>query len=269
MDNRSIGVFDSGLGGLTAVKQISKELPNENIVYFGDTGRVPYGTRSKETIIKYSKSDVNFLLSRDVKVIVVACGTASSVALPVIKDEYDLPIIGVVDAAANAAVDATVNKKIGIIGTSGTIKSCAYEKVIKNLMPDAVTYQKACPLFVPLVENGHFETQVARLVTEEYLQDIKAEGVDTLILGCTHYPLLKKVIGEYMGENVTLIDAGAEVAKSVKKMFAENEMMIAGCQKGETDFFVSDDIDSFESLGGLFLEKKIDGRVEKIDIERY
>lgn len=269
MDNRSIGVFDSGLGGLTAVKQIMKELPNESIVYFGDTGRVPYGTRSKETIIKYSRSDVNFLLSKDVKVIVVACGTASSVALPVIKDEYDLPIIGVVDAAANAAVSATKNKKIGIIGTPGTIKSGSYEKVIKSLMPDSVVYRRACPLFVPLVENGHFETQVARLVTEEYLEEIKAQGVDTLILGCTHYPLLKKVIGEYMGEDVALIDAGAEVAKALKEVFARHDMMTARCEKGETDFFVSDSIDSFESLGGLFLEEKIDGRVEKIDIERY
>lgn len=269
MDNRSIGVFDSGLGGLTAVKQILKELPNESIVYFGDTGRVPYGTRSEETIIKYSKSDINFLISKDVKVIVVACGTASSVALPVIKEEYDLPIIGVVDAAANAAVSATKNKKIGIIGTPGTIKSGSYEKVIKKLMPDVKTYQKACPLFVPLVENGHFETQVARLVTEEYLEEIKAQGVDTLILGCTHYPLLKKVIGDYMGGEVSLIDAGAEVAKSLKKVFAEREMTTERCQRGETDFFVSDSIESFESLGGLFLEEKIDGRVEKIDIERY
>ena len=269
MDNRSIGVFDSGLGGLTTVKQILKELPDENIVYFGDTGRVPYGTRSEETIIKYSKGDINFLLSKDVKVIVIACGTASSVALPRIKGEYTLPIIGVVEAAASAAVKATKNGKIGIIGTPGTIKSGSYEAVIKEIMPECETFKRACPLFVPLVENGHFETEVAHLVTKEYLEEIKEKGVDTLILGCTHYPLLKKTIGEFMGEDVALIDAGAEVAKTLKVAFEELKMGADRKEKGQAMFYVSDNIDGFESLGGLFLEEKIDGRVEKIDIERY
>jgi len=269
MDNRSIGVFDSGLGGLTAVKQISKELPNENIIYFGDTGRVPYGTRSKETIVKYSKNDVNFLISKDVKVVVIACGTASSVALPIIKKDYPLPIIGVVEATAHAAVKATKNGKIGIIGTPGTIKSGAYEAAIKEIMPECETYKKACPLFVPLVENGHFETQVARLITEEYLDEIKKEGVDTLILGCTHYPLLKKTIGKFMGDTVTLIDAGCEVAKTLKEYFENNDMNAEPGKKGEKRYFVSDNIDGFENLGGMFLEEKIDGLVEKIDIEGY
>lgn len=269
MDNRSIGVFDSGLGGLTAVKQISKELPSENIIYFGDTGRVPYGTRSRETIIKYSKNDVNFLMSKDVKAVVVACGTASSVALPVIKDEYPVPIIGVVDAAALAACKATKNKKIGIIGTPGTINSGSYEAAIRELMPECETYKRACPLFVPLVENGHFDTEVARLVVKEYLAEIKATDVDTLILGCTHYPLLKKTIGEFMGDKVTLIDAGYEVAKTLKRYFIDNDMMAEAENKGENRYFVSDNIDGFESLGGMFLEEKIDGKVEKIDIEGY
>lgn len=268
MDIRSIGVFDSGLGGLTAVKQILKELPGESIIYFGDTGRVPYGTRSEETIIKYSKSDINFLLSKDVKIIVIACGTASSVALPVLKDECPVPIIGVVDATAKAAVKATKNAKIGIIGTPGTIKSGSYEREIKKLRQDCEIFTKACPLFVPLVENGHFDTEVARLVTREYLAGIKAQGVDTLILGCTHYPLLKKTIGEFMGDDVTLIDAGCEVAKTLKHYFDENEMNAVG-DSGESSYFVSDNIDGFETLGGLFLEQEINGRVEKIDIERY
>lgn len=269
MDNRSIGVFDSGLGGLTAVKQISKELPGENIIYFGDTGRVPYGTRSKETIIKYSRNDVNFLVSKDVKVVVIACGTASSVALPVIRGEYQLPIIGVVDATAKAAVEATKNGKIGIIGTPGTIRSGSYETVIKGLLPEVKTYTKACPLFVPLVENGHFEGRVAELVTEEYLSEIKKEGVDTLILGCTHYPLLKKTISEFMGTEVSLIDAGVEVAKTLKQYFDDNEMASAPGNIGTSRYYVSDDIEGFETLGGIFLEKKIDGLVEKINIERY
>lgn len=268
MDRRSIGIFDSGLGGLTAVKQVQKELPGESIVYFGDTGRVPYGTRSRETIIKYSKGDINFLLSKDVKIIVIACGTASSVALPVLKDECPVPVIGVVDAAAKAAATATKNGKIGIIGTPGTIKSGSYEKELAKIKDGLEIYTRACPLFVPLVENGHFDSEVARLVTEEYLAEIKEKGVDTLILGCTHYPLLKKIIGEFMGDSVTLIDAGFEVAKTLKEYFDQTGMH-TDAAIGETDYFVSDNIDGFETLGGLFLEKKINGRVEKIDIERY
>lgn len=269
MDNRSIGVFDSGLGGLTAVKQIMRELPDESIVYFGDTGRVPYGTRSKETIIKYSKNDVNFLIDKGVKLIVVACGTVSSVALPALKKEYDIPIIGVVEPAARAAADRTKNGKIGIIGTPGTIKSGSYERLLKEIMPNAETFSAACPLFVPLVENGHFDTEVARLVTGEYLESIKNQGVDTLILGCTHYPLLERTISEYMGESVALINAGAEVAKLLKLYFDENDLH---CEKKPASmyrYYVSDNVDGFESLGGLFLEKKIDGQVEKIDIEKY
>ncbi len=269
MDNRSIGVFDSGLGGLTAVKQIMRELPCESITYFGDTGRVPYGTRSRDTIIKYSKNDVNFLLSCDVKMIVVACGTVSSVALPELERCYDIPIIGVVEAAAKAAVSATKNGKIGIIGTTGTIKSGSYEKVIEGENRTIETYTRACPLFVPLVENGHFETPVAELVIEEYLSEIKAAGVDTLILGCTHYPLLKKTIAKFMGADVTLIDAGAEVAKALKAHMSESDRHAEVKDEEQYRYFVSDNVDGFENLGGIFLEEKIDGQVEKIDIEKY
>lgn len=269
MDNRSIGVFDSGLGGLTAVKQIMRELPKESIVYFGDTGRVPYGTRSEETIIKYSKNDVNFLLEKGVKLIVVACGTVSSVALSTLKKEYDIPIIGVVESATNAALSKTKNRKIGIIGTPGTIKSGSYARLIKGVNPDVKTFSVACPLFVPLVENGHFDTPVAKLVIEEYLAPIKKEGVDTLILGCTHYPLLKKSISEFMGADVTLIDAGAEVAKLLKAYFEENDLWCKDDAQKQYSYYVSDNVDGFETLGGIFLEKKIDGLVEKIDIEKY
>ncbi|MBO5060855.1 MAG: glutamate racemase [Clostridia bacterium] len=269
MDNRSIGVFDSGLGGLTAVKQIMQELPEENIVYFGDTGRVPYGTRSRETIIKYSKNDVNFLLSENVKVIVIACGTVSSVAISALKEEYDVPIIGVVEATAAAALSASKNGKIGIIGTPGTIKSGSYERLLKEKKPQIKTFARACPLYVPLVENGHFETKVSELVTEEYLEEIREKGVDTLILGCTHYPLLKKTIARYMGDEVTLIDAGAEVARALKAYLDENGLHSAKRDKQQYRYFVSDNVDGFENLGGLFLEKKIDGQVEKIDIEKY
>ncbi len=269
MDNRSIGVFDSGLGGLTAVKQIMRELPKESITYFGDTGRVPYGTRSRDTIIKYSKNDVNFLLSRDVKAIVVACGTVSSVALSELKKCYDIPIIGVVEAAAKAAVSVTKNGKIGIIGTPGTIKSGSYEKVIAKENPKLKTYSRACPLFVPLVENGHFETEVAELVTEEYLSEIRSSGADTLILGCTHYPLLKNTIAKFMGSDVVLIDAGAEVAKALSRDMKTEDRHSEAEDAEQYRFYVSDNVDGFESLGGIFLEEKIDGQVEKIDIEKY
>ena len=269
MNNKSIGVFDSGLGGLTAVKQIMKELPNENIIYFGDTGRVPYGTRSRDTILKYTRGDIRFLKTFDVKVIVIACGTASSAALPMIKNEFDVPIVGVIDAAVYAAVRATKNKKIGVIGTSGTIKSGEYEKQIKAYDSEMQVFSKACPMFVPLVENGYFDSPVTKLIVEEYLEGIRAEGVDTLILGCTHYPLLSKVIGEYMGDGVTLINSGAEAAKYLKKKFDRENMHAEVTSEEQYRYYVSDDISSFEELGSIFLEREINGQVSKIDIEQY
>ncbi len=269
MNNKSIGVFDSGLGGLTAVKQIMQELPNENIIYFGDTGRVPYGTRSRDTIMKYARSDIRFLKSFDVKIIVIACGTASSAALPMIKDEFDVPIVGVIDAAVYAAVRATKNKKIGVIGTPGTIKSGEYEKQINAYDSSMQVFAKACPMFVPLVENGYFDTPVTRLIVEEYLEGIRSEGVDTLILGCTHYPLLEKVIHEYMGDGVTLINSGAEVAKYLKKKLDSETAHSEKIDENQYRYYVSDDISSFEELGGIFLEREINGQVTKIDIEKY
>ncbi len=269
MDNRSIGVFDSGLGGLTAVKEIMKLFPDENIVYFGDTSRVPYGTRSKETILKYTYSDINFLLSQDVKMIVIACGTASSAALPEIDKEFDVPIFGVVDAGAYEAARVTKNNKIGIIGTPATIKSGSYVKYLKEFNPQAEVYTRACPLFVPLVENGHFNTEVSRLVVKEYLEEIKAAGVDTLILGCTHYPLLKDAISEYMGEGVTLISPGEEVAKYLKKKITDDNRHSDERDENQYRYFVSDSVESFEELGSIFLETKINGKVSKIDIEKY
>ncbi len=269
MNNKSIGVFDSGLGGLTAVKQIMRELPNENIIYFGDTGRVPYGTRSRDTIMKYTRGDIRFLKTFDVKVIVIACGTASSAALPMIKDEFDVPIVGVIDAAVYAAVRATKNKKIGVIGTSGTIKSREYEKQIAEYDSEMQVFARACPMFVPLVENGYFDTAVTKLIVEEYLEEIRDEGVDTLILGCTHYPLLEKVIHEYMGDGVTLINSGAEVAKYLKKKLDDEMAHSDKVDDVQYRYYVSDDISSFEELGGIFLEREINGQVSKVDIEKY
>lgn len=269
MNNHSIGVFDSGLGGLTAVKQIMKELPNENIIYFGDTGRVPYGTRSNETIIKYVRGDIRFLRSFDVKIIVAACGTASTVALPALRDEMDVPVIGVVESAVRAAVNATRNHRIGVIGTPSTIDSGAYETMIRSMNADIMTYSRGCPLFVPLVENGHFDTQVTRLVVEEYLAPIKAQGVDTLILGCTHYPLLKQAIQGFMGENVSLIEAGVEIARFLKQCLSAENRHCAQRDANQYRYYVSDNVESFIRLGGTFLQREINGQVNKIDIEQY
>lgn len=269
MDNRSIGVFDSGLGGLTVAREIMARLPQENIVYFGDTGRVPYGTRAAETIVKYSHQDVRFLESFGVKMIVIACGTVSSVALPILRDTYKTPLLGVVDMTATAAVAASKNQKIGIIGTPATVKSGAYESKIRKLNPTIKTYSNACPLFVPLVENGHVDTQVARLVAEEYLEEIRKEGVDTLILGCTHYPLLKKVIAEVMGDGVQLIEPGVEIAKFLEKTLKEEQLHSDITEPEQYHYFVSDTAEGFEGLASLFLNRDISGKVRKIDIEKY
>lgn len=268
MDNRAIGIFDSGLGGLTCVKKVMEIMPSENIVYFGDTGRVPYGTRSPQTIVKYVRQDISLLKSLDVKFIIIACGTASSAALPSIREEIDLPIIGVLEPACNAAVSATKNGKIGVIGTQGTINSGKYLQTIKAINPDIQVFSRACPMFVPLVENGYTKGTVTRIIAEEYLEEIKRQGTDTLILGCTHYPLLKEEIAKIMGEGVTLIDSGAETAVYAKKQL-EALCLTADRQNGEADYYVSDSVDGFAELGSVFLEKKIEGRVHRVDIERF
>ncbi len=269
MNNRSIGVFDSGLGGLTCVNELLKVLPDENIVYFGDTGRVPYGSRSEETITKYVRGDMNFLISHDIKLIVAACGTASTVALPTVSVEYDVPSIGVVEPAVDAAVAATRNGKIGIIGTAGTIANGKYVKLIAERNPSLQTFAKACPLFVPLVENGLTEHEITRLACSMYLEDIKSSGVDTLILGCTHYPMLKKVIGDFMGDSVTLIDPGYETAHFVRKFLEQNNLLATDGIRENHRYYVSDTVDGFEKMASLFMNRDIGGQVEKIDIEKY
>jgi len=266
MPKRCIGVFDSGLGGLTCVKELMEIMPNESIVYFGDTGRVPYGSKSDETIIKYTKSDINFLKTFNPKMIVVACGTASSIALPVIKDELSIPTFGVIDAAVLEAVSATKNNKIGIIGTVGSIRSGAYEKKINEINKEIKTIAVACPLFVPLVEAGHTKSEATRLIAKEYLEKIKSAGADTLILGCTHYPLLKEIISEILGDKVTLIDPGKVTAKYVKEYLEKNNLM---AHEGSCKFFVSDYPDDFKALAAEFLQCEITDKIEKIDIEKY
>ena len=269
MDNRAIGVFDSGLGGLTCVRAITKLLPGEDIIYFGDTGRVPYGTRSKETIINYTRGDIRFLKSFDIKVAVIACGTASSIALDTVKNEYDFPIMGVVAPTAKAAAAVTKNGRIGVIGTPLTVKSGKYKEEIEKINKDAVVVSNACSLFVPFVESGYVNHEATRLIAKEYLAPIKEAGVDTLILGCTHYPLLTGVIGEIMGEGVTLVDSGMEAAKSLKEYLEGNSLLSQKTSGGTYSYYVSDSVQGFEELGGMFLNQAITGKVEKIDIEKY
>ncbi len=269
MDNRSIGVFDSGLGGLTCVSELLKVLPDENIVYFGDTGRVPYGSRSEETITKYVRGDMNFLMSHDIKLIVAACGTASTVALPVLAGECKVPAIGVVEPAVDAAVSATRNGRIGIIGTAGTIANGKYAKLIAERDSSLQTFAKACPLFVPLVENGLTDHEITHLTCKMYLEEIKASGVDTLILGCTHYPMLKNVIGKFLGDGVTLIDPGYETAHYVRKFLKEADLISDGGIRENHRYYVSDTVDGFEKMASLFMNRDIGGQVEKIDIEKY
>lgn len=269
MSSKYIGIFDSGLGGLTAVKELMHLLPNEPIVYFGDTGRVPYGTKSDETILKYTKSDIRFLNTFDLKMVIVACGTASTIALSSVSDMLEVPIFGVVDAATKAAVGATKNKRIGIIGTSGSIRSGAYRQKILAYDKEMFTLSIPCPMFVPMVENGFTDGEVARLVAQEYLAPMQDAKVDTLILGCTHYPLLKETISNIMGQSVTLIDPGKVTAGFVKSYLEENQMLCQDILEKQYRFFVSDYPSDFMELGSKFLEQEIPGGVEKIDIEQY
>ena len=274
MDNRPIGVFDSGLGGLTGVRELRKRLPHENIVYFGDTGRVPYGSRSPETILQYARQDVAFLLSKDVKCIMAACGTVSSIYPAEEAARLPVPYLGVVDAAAREAAFVTRNRRIGVIGTAATIRSRSYETMLRRLVPGVEITARACPLFVPLVEAGYVDNssldkqQVTRLVIAQYLAEVREAGVDTLILGCTHYPLLKTMIGWYMGKNVTLVDPAQTAAHHLERLLSEHGMK-GNHEEGTAHFYVSDVPDSFAQTADLFLGEYRGGPIEQIAIEKY
>jgi len=248
-----IGVFDSGLGGLTVVKELIHHLPNERIVYFGDTARVPYGTKSGETIIRYSREIVRALLKFKVKMVVVACNTASSLALDVLKKEFDLPVIGVIEPGARKAVEVTRNKKVGIIATSSTVKSGKYAQKLVELDKQIIVTSQACPLFVPLVEEGWFEHAVTFQVAREYLGVMKKNKIDTLILGCTHYPLLKGVLHNVMGPKVQLVDSAQEVALQVKGLLTKGRLLRTQLKPGQHMFIVSDEPKQFQRLALRFL----------------
>lgn len=268
MDKRPIGVFDSGLGGLTVLKEINKCLPHEDVIYFGDTARVPYGPRSKETIIKYTFQAINFLMTRDVKAIVIACNTATARALAEANEKYDIPIIGVVEAGARTAAQYTKNKVIGVIGTSGTINSKAYNKAIKSIDNKIKVIGKACPLFVPLVEEGWANKEISSTAAHMYLDSLVERGIDSLVLGCTHYPILKRTIGEAVGSQIKLINPAKETALDLKKILENKDIINKSEEQGVCTYFVSDINEQFSKVAGEFLKRKITD-LEKIEIHRY
>lgn len=270
MKDKSIGVFDSGLGGLTAVKELSDILPNEDIIYFGDTGRVPYGSRSRETIVKYALQDVAFLTSLGVKMIIAACGTVSSVAKD-IGYSLSIPFVSVVEPTSMAACKATRNGKIGVIGTTATIKSNSYKNEINKINNNLQVFVKDCPLFVPLVEGGFIskDDPILKLTVERYLEDLLVSGVDTLILGCTHYPLIKEAISAYLGSGVTIVDSGKETALFASKVLKRTELTNSKSSDGNISFYVSDSTEGFSKTAQLFLGKNITKNVKRVYIENY
>lgn len=269
MDNRPIGIFDSGLGGLNAVKEVSQILPNENIVYFGDTGRVPYGNKSVETIEKFSYQNSRFLKSKNVKIMIVACGTASSVVN--FNDRIDVPYIEVVRPTCYAAKQATKNGKIGVIGTQATINSHSYKNRLLKKNPEFQIFEKACPLFVPLVENGitNPDDTMVKIICDDYLSEFKDKDIDTLILGCTHYPLLSSAIQNTLGKDVTLINAGKEAAVYTSIVLEKSNMLNGNKEKGNAEFYVSDTPQDFENIASIFLGENIANKVTQINIEEY
>jgi glutamate racemase len=263
---KPIGVFDSGIGGLTVVKRLATVLPNEHIVYFGDTARVPYGSKSNSTVIEYSIQNTNFLLHKDVKLVVVACNTASSIALPALQKRFEVPVIGVIIPGSQMAVNETRNRKIGVIGTRATVHNQAYSKVIKELNNKIKVFEKACPLFVPLAEEGWTHHQATYEISEEYLKELREKKIDTLVLGCTHYPILSAVIQEVIGKNVRLIDSGIATAEIVKKQIHKLGLQTSSNCHGNLDLFVSDIPTKFQEVAELFLGKKVNKAI-KVDLE--
>lgn len=267
-DCRAIGVFDSGLGGLTVVRHLVRRLPGESIVYFGDTARVPYGTKTDETILKYSRQDAAFLLSHNVKMVIAACGTASSVAGTMLRQSLGLPFEEMILVAAEAAAAQTQNRRIGVLGTPATIRSRSHETALRRLLPDAEIHPVACPLFVPLVENGFFaaDNDIARAVVRHYLEPLAATGIDTVILGCTHYPLLREVIQQQLGA-VTIIDPGEALAQKTAAFLTENGLLSDGAPTRR--FFVSDCPDDFERFASAVMPDFDFGTVSKVSVENF
>lgn len=265
MNQKPIGVFDSGIGGLTVLKEIFRELPDESTIYLGDTARVPYGIRSPETVIRYSIENTQFLLSKGIKLLVIACNTASSLSLDEIKKLVPVPVIGVIEPGVYAAIKNTRNKKIGIIGTEATVRSNAYKKAIKTIYSNVEVFSLSCPLFVPLVEEGWTQGKIAMMIADRYIRSLKDKDIDTLILGCTHYPLLKGVISKVMGHDIRLIDSAVETAKKVRDILRELKIVRESKKRPLREFYVTDSPERFIKVGERFLGQKIE-HIEKIEL---
>jgi glutamate racemase len=261
---KPIGVFDSGIGGLTVVRAIMNHLPSENIVYFGDTARVPYGPKSPQVVKEYAAQDTEFLVRHNVKMIVVACNTVSSVALEVVQKHSKVPVVGVIVPGAKAAVDATTRKRIGVIGTIGTIASNAYTNAIRQFDSKAVVFGQACPLFVPLAEEGWIDHRATEIIAKEYLFPLKLHKIDTLVLGCTHYPILRKVIEGVFERDIRLIDSGEAAVIEIERVLEEHQLKNPSQEKPNIQFFVSDIPLKFSEIGERFLGQKL-GRVRRAE----
>lgn len=266
MSWKAIGIFDSGVGGLTVLKEIMGVLPQEDTIYLGDTARVPYGTKSPATVTRYAHEITSFLVKRDIKLLVVACNTASAFSLEALKGRFNLPIVGVIEPGARRAAMVTRSGKIGVIGTEGTIRSSAYTKAIKRLNPQLEVITTPCPLFVPLAEEGWTNNEVARLTAHSYLADLKAAGVDTLVLGCTHYPLLKGIIAEVMGEGVELVDSATETARTVAEILQQQGEIRPTSEQGNHHYYVTDVPAGFIRIGRRFLGNTF-GDVYQVHVE--
>jgi len=263
---QAIGIFDSGVGGLTVLRELTRALPQEDTIYFGDTARVPYGTKSPDTVIRYSQEIAAFLFKRDIKLLVVACNTASAVALPTLRKSLPIPVVGVIEPGAKRAVEVTRSGVIGVIGTNGTIRSSAYSRAIKRLSPESSVLARPCPLFVPLAEEGWTDNEVARMTAHLYLDELREAKVDTLVLGCTHYPLLKKTIADVMGPDVMLVDSAAETARTVTAILTEKKLLRPPEEQGNQHYYVTDIPAGFIRVGNRFLGGKL-GDVYQVSLD--
>lgn len=268
MDNRAIGVFDSGLGGLTAVKELHRLLPNEDIIYLGDTGRVPYGSRSRETIIKYAQQDIDFLLTKDIKLVLAACGTVSSTLPKEISGKLPVPYANIVQPAAQQACALTSGGRIGVVGTNATLRSNAFGKAIRSIRADVRVFGNPCPLLVHLVEAGMVQpdNQITNLTVQMYLEPLMREKIDTLILGCTHYPLLYDIFNRLLAYQVTLIDPGRCAAGYVQRYLMQHDLLADRQREGVTEYNVTDETDSFGKTASIFLGQEVAGTVNRVEL---
>lgn len=261
-----IGIFDSGIGGMTVVKRMLSALPGESVIYFGDTARVPYGSKSNSTVIEYSIQNARFLVDKNIKLLVVACNTASSVALEELRAQFDIPVIGMIEPGAQLALKKTKGKRIGVIGTYATTGNRAYSEELYKLDKEIFVIEKPCPLFVPLAEEGWTDHEATRIVAEEYLSELRELDIDTVILGCTHYPILTDIIQDVLGEDISLIDSGTASSMVVEEYLKKNGLLNDSSNEGRQEYFVSDVPSRFKDVAERFLGRSID-KIDKVSLE--